>query len=214
MPMGWQVLLALLLTGQALAASSIMVVGRYGDGALLKIDGAVKVVAKGQTVEGVRLLGADQAGAEIEVNGIRRRLPAGVDYRPGLLRPTIEVSVTVPVNAYNQYVTTGTINGRMVQFLVDTGANTVSMSASEARRIGIDYRLGDQGMSYTAGGRVSNYLVRLPVVRVGAIEVHNVEATVREVDDPMPILLGMSFLQHVTIQHERGRLRLIQQRSQ
>lgn len=208
---GW-LLLALLLTGQGLAASSIMVVGRYGDGALLKIDGTVKVVAKGQTVEGVRLLGADQAGAEIEVNGIRRRLPLGVDYRPGLLRPTTEVSVQV--NAYNQYVTTGTINGRVVQFLVDTGANTVSLSASEARRIGIDYRLGDQGRSLTAGGTIGNYLVRLPVVRVGAIEVRNVEATVREVDDPMPILLGMSFLQHVTIQHERGLLRLIQHRSQ
>ena len=93
------------------------------------------------------------------------------------------------------YVVTGSINGFPVDFLVDTGATFVSLSGREARRLGIDYRVvGTPGRSSTASGIAKIYLVELDRVKVGEIELRNVQGAVHDGDFPPATLLGMSFL--------------------
>ena len=50
--------------------------------------------------------------------------------------------------------------------------------------------------------------VNLDVVDVGGIRINNVAATVIDGEFPVTILLGMSFLQHVTINDSNGVLTL------
>jgi aspartyl protease family protein len=91
------------------------------------------------------------------------------------------------------FLTQGAINGRAVQFMVDTGATNVAMGAGEAERIGIDYRKGQLSRGSTANGVVTAYIVKLASVRIGDVEVYDVEAAV--LPSGMPhILLGNSFL--------------------
>ncbi len=59
-----------------------------------------------------------------------------------------------------------------------------------------------------AAGLTPAYVVRLDTVRVGGIELNNVEGVVIESGLPMA-LLGMSFLNRVEIRHEAGRMMLI-----
>src|SRR5204863_6727546 len=80
-----------------------------------------------------------------------------------------------------------------VRFLVDTGATAVSLSASDATRLGIDYRKGQPSLMGTANGSAVAYQVKLDTVRVGNIILSNVDAAVLEGQMPFA-LLGMSFL--------------------
>jgi aspartyl protease family protein len=93
------------------------------------------------------------------------------------------------------------VNGTPVRFLVDTGATTVALPASDAVRLGIDYRRGELGMSSTAGGIVPVYRVRLDSVRLGSIELTGVEGVVLEKGLDIA-LLGMSFLNRVDMKRD------------
>jgi aspartyl protease family protein len=103
--------------------------------------------------------------------------------------------------------TVGQINGKAVSFMVDTGATKVSMSESEASRLGVDYKAGTRGLAETANGRVAVYAVTLSSVRVGDVEVANVEALVLPASMPH-ILLGNSFLTRFSMKRENEVMRL------
>ena len=60
----------------------------------------------------------------------------------------------------------GTINGRAVRFVVDTGATNVAMSEAVARSIGLDFAKGERGFVNTANGQVVAHRVSLREVRV------------------------------------------------
>ena len=85
-----------------------------------------------------------------------------------------------------------TVNNANIRMLADTGASSVALSLSDAKRAGID----TDKLSYiiptsTAGGVVMSAEVTLAEVRVGSIVRKGVRATVgREMSDS---LLGMSF---------------------
>ncbi|HZY16656.1 MAG TPA: retropepsin-like aspartic protease, partial [Ramlibacter sp.] len=82
---------------------------------------------------------------------------------------------------------------RAVQFLVDTGATGVALSEDDAGRIGLKYKHGRPIRLSTANGVVQGWLVRLASVRIGDVQVHDVEAAV--LPAPMPyVLLGNTFL--------------------
>jgi aspartyl protease family protein len=59
--------------------------------------------------------------------------------------------------------------------------------------MGIDYRRGSRGTASTANGVVPVYRVRLDTVRIGELELNQVDALVQEQGLPIA-LLGMSFL--------------------
>ncbi len=205
------VLLLAMLAAPAVASRDdphVIVIGLLGQKALLKIDGMQHMLAAGESVGGVTVLEVTRKDILLRINRREERLAMGMDTGGIDLRqagPTIEINM----NAYGQFITNGQINGRVVQFLVDTGANTVSMTAADARTLGVDYkRMGEQTGVMTAGGMVGAWVVTLGSVQVGPITVRNVLATVRESTDTAPILLGMSFLSQVKLQHEQNRLRL------
>ena len=85
--------------------------------------------------------------------------------------------------------------------------HAVAMSISEANRIGLDWRNGQRGYSATAGGTVPVYGVTLRSVRVGEVEVFNVDAVVLQAEMPA-ILLGNTFLNRFSMRRDADTMRL------
>jgi aspartyl protease family protein len=104
-------------------------------------------------------------------------------------------------------VTSGSINGKAVRFVVDTGATNVALSQPEAERLGLDFKSGQRGFAHTANGPVPAYRVNLASVRIGDVQIYNVEATVTPA--PMPyVLLGNSYLTRFQMRRENDRMTL------
>lgn len=200
--------LALGLISRALA-QDITVLGLLADRAIVKIDGETHTLKLGEQYEDIVLMAVSSQEARLSIKGKERVFGLGQDYSGIQKSTTSKGSVEITMNANNQFITNGMINGNVVEFLVDTGANMVSMNRKDAQRLGIDYRrLGKEGMSGTANGAVKNWQILLGKVKVGAITVTSVQASVRDTEDSMPILLGMSFLGRVNMTHEGNRLKL------
>jgi len=97
-------------------------------------------------------------------------------------------------------------NDFQVNFLVDTGATLISMNKHHAKRIGLNYKIeGEEGLTSTAAGFAKVYRVKLKKVKVGNIELKDVDASVHDGDFPDIILLGNSFLNRLYMSRE-GRL--------
>ena len=73
--------------------------------------------------------------------------------------------IVLSASSGGHFLTQGGINGRAVQFMVDTGATSVAMGQAEAERLGIDYRAGRMGRGSTANGLVTFFHVKLASVR-------------------------------------------------
>ena len=108
-------------------------------------------------------------------------------------------------------MTYGNINGRSARFLVDTGATAVSMNTKQAKQLGIRYdKVGIPASVSTASGYEKAYRVRLKSVTVGNITETNVDAVVIDGDHPGPILLGMTFLGRLSVEHSGNAMTLLQ----
>ncbi len=163
--------------------------------ALLLMDGQPQSVRIGQRVHGVKLLALEGDRAIVEVNGQQRQLQMGAS--PGRVGSSsgagLSRQIVLSVGPGGHFMAAGSINGQATQFLVDTGATAVAIGQPEAERLGLRFREGRRIMTQTANGPAPAYLVMLTSLRVGEVEVHNVEAIV--VPSPMShILLGNSFL--------------------
>ncbi|GGD16565.1 retropepsin-like aspartic protease family protein [Aureimonas glaciei] len=87
------------------------------------------------------------------------------------------------------------VDGRTVEFLVDTGASVVALDRRAAAAIGVDIAgLDYSGRVMTANGTARAAPLTLGTVRIGDIERANVQAVVMDRDDDGLSLLGMSFL--------------------
>jgi aspartyl protease family protein len=193
----------------AAGAQTVTLNGHIGSQkALLVIDGEPHTVAVGTTVQGVRLLSLNESRAEVEVAGARRTLALGagpVRSAGAPSRSGSEIVLTAGRNGH--FRTLGQINGKSVEFFVDTGASVVSLGQVEADRLGIDYQRGTPGMARTANGDVPIRLITLSAVRIGDVEVANVEAAVHPNSFGI-VLLGNSFLQRFQMRRENDVLRL------
>jgi len=197
-------LLAALLAGEA-AAIDVQVVGvSPGSSAEVAIDGNAPItIGVGETIEGVTLISADRRGAVVQVGGVKRTLPL-VSYR-GPTREGAGDTITLRADKAGHFLAEGSINGRRVVFLVDTGATTVAISRPDAERLGIDYRSGQPVLSETANGIGRGWRVTLDSVAIGGTTVHNVVADVT--DSSMSVaLLGMTFLNHFDMQRSGATL--------
>jgi aspartyl protease family protein len=111
-------------------------------------------------------------------------------------------SVTLGMQQGGHFFSEGGINGSPIHFLVDTGASLVSISAADARRMGIIYLRGERGWTMTANGRAPVYRLKFDEVRLGEIVLRNVDGSVHEGDGLPVALLGMSFLNRTDIRRE------------
>ena len=196
-------LAAVLAVPGALAAPKITVVGLFKDTAIVVIDGTRRLLRAGDTSpEGVTLVSADSKEAVLEIDGERKRYGLGGQIGGTFERPE-GAKVRIWPTPNRMYAVLGSINGYPVEFLVDTGATLVSMSAREARRLGIDFRVvGTPSYSSTASGIAKIFLVNLDRVKVGDIELRNVAGAVHDGDFPPATLLGMSFLSRLNMRQD------------
>ena len=200
------VLLALATAAQA---QTVSMSGSLGDKALLVIDGTPRTIAAGSTVQGVKLIRVAGNEALVEIAGQRRTLTLGGQVNIGVAdSPGGGSTIVLSADSAGHFFTNGTINGKTVRFVVDTGATNVSMSESLAEKLGLAWRNGQRGVSNTANGQVQTYRMPLTSVRVGEVEVFNVAATIV----PMPmdyVLLGNSFLTRFQMKRENDTLTLV-----
>lgn len=186
----------LALAAGAAAGQTVTLQGMLGNKALLLIDGgAPKTLAPGDSFRGVKVLSTSGDQAVVEVAGQRQTLrvgdaPASVGGRGA----TRGHRIVLTAGSGGHFVTPGAINGKAVQFMVDTGATTVAMGAEDARRLGIDYTKGRLARGNTANGAVTIYEIRLDSVRIGDVEVYDVAASVLP-GQLNNVLLGNSFLE-------------------
>ncbi len=190
-----------LLAGATAWAADVSLVGTFDTkAAILSIDGgAPRTVKVGQSSGGVTLITVEKDRATIEVDGKRKVLQRGQTYSSGA--GSGAQSVTLSAGAGGHYMAEGQINGGAIRFLVDTGATAIAIPASDAERLRIDYRKGRRGTTQTAGGPATAYVVRLDSVRVGGIEVQNVDAIVIE-HGLTVALLGNTFLSRMDMRLE------------
>ena len=195
-------ILALLGAGAA-AAQTVSMSGSLGNNALLVIDGKPRNVAVGATVQGVRLVGLSGGDAVVDVQGKRFTLRLG-DAQVNLGGKASEGAgkqIVLTATSGGHFYTAGTINGKAVRFVVDTGATMVSMGQDEADRLGIEYKSGQRGVTRTANGIVPFYQTSLASVRIGDVQVYNVEAIVSPASMGF-ILLGNSYLTRFQMKRE------------
>jgi aspartyl protease family protein len=192
-------------------AQSVALSGVAGAKALLTIDGgAPKFLSPGQTHQGVKLLGTQGESATVEVGGQRQTLRVGdapVSVGRGGPVATASARVVLTADGQGHFMPPGQINGRAVQFMVDTGASQVILSESDARRIDLKFEQGQPVRVSTANGNATGYSVRLSSVKVGDVQAYDVAAIV--LPQPMPfILLGNSFLTRFQMQRTNDQLTL------
>jgi aspartyl protease family protein len=103
------------------------------------------------------------------------------------------------------------VDGRRIEFVVDTGASAISLRESDAARLGIRPAQRDYTVKVsTANGMTFAAPVLLRRVEIGDVAVRDVQALVHP-DSALSInLLGMTFLSKVRWTHDRGRLVLEQ----
>jgi aspartyl protease family protein len=177
--------------------------GSLGDKALLMIDGTPRTVSAGSTVAGVKVIAVTGSDTLVEIGGRRVTLPlGGAQVNLGAAASTGGGSqIVIAAGSGGHFITDGSINGRSVRFMVDTGATSIAMGEAEARRLGIDFSRGQRGIARTANGEVIAHRVNLDSVRVGDVTVYNVQAVI--VPAGMDhILLGNSFLSRFQMKRE------------
>jgi len=189
-----------LLISSGAGALDVNVVGLFPNKAVVQIDGGtLQTLSVGQkTREGITLVSVERDGATFDILGQRMALGLG----HARMQTTAAASAMATVDERGHFVADGQINGVPIRFTIDTGATFISLPASEARRIGLDYRNGKKAAMETANGVAAAYRVRLDTVRVGDLLVNNVDAVVMEGDSLPVALLGMSFLNRMDIRRE------------
>jgi len=88
------------------------------------------------------------------------------------------------------YVFPGTINGRPVSFLLDTGATLVSVPAHLAGTLGL--KPGAYQQSVTANGTVATRATRVEALAFGPFDLRDVPASLNPGMAGDQVLLGMS----------------------
>jgi aspartyl protease family protein len=188
-------------------AQSVTLQGMLGSKALLMVDGgAPKGVAAGETYQGVKVISTAGDQAVLEIGGKRHSLrvgdaPASVG-ASGAVRGN---KIVLAVASGGHFMAQGSINGQAVRFMVDTGATSIAMGMSDAQRIGLNYKAGQMGYSSTANGTVTVWHLKLASVRIGDVEVFDVDASV--LPAPMPyVLLGNSFLNRFQMKRDNDQM--------
>lgn len=204
----------LLVTMAALAlaagagAQSVSLQGMLGQKALLIVDGgAPHSVAPGETWQGVTLLSTLGDQAVVRIKGRQHTLrmgesPVSVGVSGGAARGN---KIVMTAGSGGHFLSQGTINGRAVQFMVDTGASMIGMGVTEAERVGLDYKAGRQVRMQTANGVAPGWLVKLASVRIGDVELYEVDAVVGAQSMPY-VLLGNSFLSRFQMHRENEQM--------
>jgi len=191
----------------ALAVDKIQYTRLSGEKARFFIDGRYSYLKIGQTgPEGIKLLSVTKDLAIIEYDGKVYAYEKGRSQGKPL-----ETEIQLERNASGMFFTKGSINGKPLDFMIDTGATGIVLNQRQAKSLKIDYVNGDQVVISTASKRNKAYMVTLDSVWVEGIVVNNVMAFVIKGKFPEVALLGNSFLHRLNMV-QSGNLMLLQRK--
>ena len=185
-------------------AQSVALAGLMGGKALMVVEGGKpKLLSVGESHQGVKLVSVQDDRATVLVAGATYTMrlgdaPAGVRNGTGQgggssgVAPTNQ-TIVLPVGTGGHFYSKAFINGKAVQVLVDTGATAVALGADEAQRLGLDFKAGTPVRVATANGPAQAWRIKLSSLRMGDVELYDVDAVVTASYMPM-VLLGNSFL--------------------
>ena len=106
--------------------------------------------------------------------------------------------------ANGHYFMDGTINGKALTFVIDTGASVVSLPREMAMRAQIYCR--DNILMQTANGAASACTAMIPKLEFGPFRIENAPAVIApNLSQP---LFGMNVLSHFKIEQENGEMRI------
>ena len=195
------------LAGMPAFAQDVGLAGIMGSKAMLIINGSEpQSVPVGQSLDGVRVISISGDQVIVEIGGKKRPLRVG-QHAVGAPAADGSGKVILTADWRGHFITTGNVNGTSLRFLVDTGATSIALGPTDARRIGIDPNQGQKGLVGTANGNAVVSRVVLNTVRIGDITLHNVEAVVMPTEMP-EALLGMSFLNRMEMQRDGNTMTL------
>lgn len=192
-----------LLPITAAANTKVNIVGLFSNKAVIIInDGKPRTLSVGQTVDGVKLIAADSSSATLLIEGKTKKLGMGQAASVSDVTGSSNPSVTLYANAQGHFISECKINGSPLKFLIDTGATTVALNSGDAKFANIDYKKGEPVLVGTANGVVTAYRVTIASLKIGAITLSQVEASVLEGGSPSVVLMGMSALKRMEIKHQ------------
>jgi len=170
---------------------------------VLMVDGQRTSIRSGQTSEqGIKLISSTTRSAVLEIDGRQKTYQMGTAVSASFTQRE-QITEQVIMDSYGMFRAHGSINGQSVRFLVDTGASSVAMSARDARKLGIQYRLdGIESTAQTASGTAKAWRIKLKSVRLGQLHERNIWGMVVEGDYPRHVLLGMTFLNRMKVEKE------------
>ncbi len=206
---------ALLATVLSLCAASaqsaeISVLGVFTNKAMLVVDGKPsKVYSVGSTLGGdATLVAVSRTGITFEEGGKRHTLEIGqYDGRTSPKAAENANSISAHADARGHYIFDGTINGLIARMMVDTGATLVALPSADAVRFGIEYKKGRKSSVSTANGHSLVYVVRLKSLRLGGIELFQIDALVQEGGLDV-ILLGNNVLNRFEMRRDSNLMTL------
>lgn len=144
----------------------------------------------------VALLAAGGYAAKIAAE--KTSAPAAA--KPQIMAATPQVdnsgrTVTIQRDNRGHYAIDGSVNGRGMNFMVDTGASVIAMRESDAAKVGIRPVPAAYTVSVsTANGNVKAARAEFDRVDIGGIRVTNVSGLVLPDNVLSENLLGLSFL--------------------
>jgi aspartyl protease family protein len=129
-----------------------------------------------------------------------------------MMRPNANIVHTLPAgepitlkrNRAGHFEAPGRINGEPVTFLLDTGATYVAIPGGLADELGLEP--GRSAWFNTANGRVEGSLTELAEVSLGGLTVQNVQGSISPGMERDTVLLGMSFLNLLSIEMQAGEM--------
>ena len=114
--------------------------------------------------------------------------------------------VVLQRNRYGHYIANGTINGKPVEFMLDTGATDVSIPVNIADKLGL--KRGRQVSYQTANGSINAWQTVADEIRLGPIRLGPVRASINPHVKDDSVLLGMSFLKQLDFKQQGNTLTL------
>lgn len=118
-----------------------------------------------------------------------------------------DLEQVITAGPHGHFLVEAVVNGVPIDFMVDTGASHVVLTLQDARKLGFTPAQLDFTQRFeSANGTVPAAPVELRELRIGQLQVFDLEASVN--GGPLPIsLLGMTFLQRLSsYEVARGRL--------
>ncbi|MDR1647304.1 MAG: TIGR02281 family clan AA aspartic protease [Zoogloeaceae bacterium] len=189
------------------ALADVGLVGIVANKAIVSIDGAPpRILAPGQEHLGVKIISTQGETVTMLIDGKQRVMRIGQNAVAEI--NDVDASVTLIADSRGHFMSEGAINGVGIRFMVDTGATTVALGASDAKKLRLNLETAQRGYVDTANGQVVAFFLKLHTVRVGTIVLHNVDCSVNPKEDLPYALLGMSFLNRVNMTREGDNMTL------